>query len=331
MTSNPVADGPSSLSIVIPVLNDWTSLRSLCAALDRLELPDIGTMHLVVVDDGSTEPPPADLGTGLGRALITDISIVELACNVGHQRAIALGVAHAVATHPDAIVVVMDSDGEDDPADLPRLLQALGGRANGIAVAGRGERSEGRTFRLGYALYTRLFRLLVGRNIRFGNFSAIGPDSARRLVRMPETWNHYAAALLRSRLPVATVPTRRARRYAGQSSMNLPSLVAHGLSAFSVFSDHVFARLLMFGLLVGAVTLSAAAVAAVVRLATDLATPGWATTIVGLALVLFLQTVLVTLIAAVQMLATRSQAIAQPATLAAIFIHRVYPMPLGKG
>jgi polyisoprenyl-phosphate glycosyltransferase len=328
------ADTPpvwDTLAVVIPVLNDWASLRTLCGELDRLELPGIRELRLVVVDDGSTEPAPADLGAALGQGRIAAVSVVELSCNVGHQRAIALGLAHAVAAMPDAVLAVMDSDGEDNPADLPRLLAELDGRSRGIVVAGRSARSEGTTFRAGYAFYTRLFRLLVGRNIRFGNFSVVGPDAARRLVRMPETWNHFAAALLRSRLPVAMVPTRRAQRYAGQSTMNLPSLVAHGLSAFSVFSDHVFARLLMLGALIGGATLLASVVVIAMRFGTNLATPGWATTAVGLALVLFLQTVLVTLVAAVQMLATRSQAIAQPATLAPIFIHRVNLLPLGAG
>jgi hypothetical protein len=35
--------------------------------------------------------------------------------------------------------------------------------------------------------------------------------------------------------------------------MNLPSLIAHGLSAFAGFSDHLFARLLMLAVTIGSI------------------------------------------------------------------------------
>ena len=41
---------------------------------------------------------------------------------------------------------------------------------------------------------------------------------------MPETWNHLAAAVLRSSVRIVRVPCDRGTRYAGRSSMNLVSL-----------------------------------------------------------------------------------------------------------
>ena len=42
----------------------------------------------------------------------------------------------------------------------------------------------------------------------------------RRLVVVSELWNHYAAAVLRSRIPYAIIPTDRGTRIAGKPTMN---------------------------------------------------------------------------------------------------------------
>ena len=60
-----------------------------------------------------------------------------------------------------------------------------------------------------------------------------------------ELWNHYAAAVLKTRLPYTSVPTIRGRRLQGDSRMGFVSLAVHGLSALSVFSDTLGVRLLV--------------------------------------------------------------------------------------
>jgi hypothetical protein len=186
-------------------------------------------------------------------------------------------------------------------------------------------------FRLGYAVYQVLFRMLVGQLIDFGNFSAFGPAVVQRLARMPNTWNHLAATLLGSRVPLIRVPTQRATRYAGQSAMNMPALIAHGLSALAVFSDRVFARLLLFASVLGGMVLIGGLVVLGIRLFTTLATPGWASSVIGALAILFVQAILICLVAAVQMLATRNQPGAQPAALLALFVLRVRTLALPGG
>jgi hypothetical protein len=66
-----------------------------------------------------------------------------------------------------------------------------------------------------------------------------------KLVVIPEIWNHYAAAVIRSRLKFCSIPIARGQRYAGKSKMNFISLLLHGLSAFFVYGDIVGARLLV--------------------------------------------------------------------------------------
>jgi polyisoprenyl-phosphate glycosyltransferase len=308
-----------NIAILTPVFNDWQSLQALLRCIDKLEWQAASRLRVIIINDGSNARP-LNLFATCQFTQISAVVIIDLACNLGHQRAIALGLAVLAQEKADDLIVVMDSDGEDDPSDIGRLIAAHPLHPDCVVVALRTERSEGLGFRLGYIGYRTVFRLLTGRNIRFGNFCAMSLDVAVRLAHSPSTWSHLAAALLRSNQQIIAVPTRRARRYAGIPSTNLVSLLAHGLSGLAVFSDYVFARLLLI-----ATGLALAAIAGILtvtflRLFTDLAIPGWATVAGGVFALLFMQALLLFLIGALQLLASRSQADAVPARLVDIFV-----------
>jgi glycosyltransferase involved in cell wall biosynthesis len=307
------------VAIVTPVFNDWESADQLLARLDGLTLPGVSRLRVVVVNDGSTISPSVAFAS---RTLskIDRLVLLDLAVNLGHQRAIALGIAVVAQDDEDDLLVIMDSDGEDDPNDVPRLISAYRDHPGHVVVAKRSERSEGVRFRLGYHLYRMMFRLLVGRRIRFGNFCAINRDTAVRLARSSHAWNHLAASLLRSGLPIFAVETRRGRRYAGQPTTNFVSLITHGLSALAVFSDYVIARLFLFAALMGAFAFAGGLIVLTIRLFTDRAVPGWATAAGGVFTIILVQALLLFLIAAVQSLASRSQVGAIPANLAETFV-----------
>jgi polyisoprenyl-phosphate glycosyltransferase len=111
---------------------------------------------------------------------------------------------------------------------------------------------------------------------------------------------------MRSRLPYTRVPTVRGRRFADHSTMDLVSLIVHGLSAMSVHSDTIFVRVLpAAGLIAGGAVLGILGVS-IIRIATDLAIPGWATTAVGDLLIILFQTLVIMVAASLTMLAGRS-------------------------
>jgi 2-polyprenyl-3-methyl-5-hydroxy-6-metoxy-1,4-benzoquinol methylase len=117
--------------------------------------------------------------------------------------------------------------------------------------------------------------MLTGRVIDFGNFCLVPNNQIVRITHMGELWNHFAGTLVRSKTPLASLGTVRGKRYAGQSTMNFVSLVVHGLSAISVFSDLMFVRLLVASVAVGIVPVLISVVALALRFTTDLAIPGW--------------------------------------------------------
>ena len=99
---------------------------------------------------------------------------MKLRRNVGHQRAIAIGLGY-VSEHvqPEQCVVVMDSDGEDLPSTIPNLLAGLASDQVDVVVAQRQSRVETFRFKAFYAVYKRFFSLMTGRAISFGNFMAL--------------------------------------------------------------------------------------------------------------------------------------------------------------
>ena len=280
--------------ILIPVFNDWPAAARLVIELDRV-LDEAGRDgRVLLVDDGSSEPPAAELAAPApGR--LRDIEILQLRRNVGHQRAIAIGLSHAEASIPCDAVVVMDGDGEDRPEDVPRLLGELeknGGRA--VVFAERLRRSEGPLFVAMYALYRWVHAVLTGERVRFGNFSAIPAPLLSRLVAMSDLWNHYAAAVIKSRIPYATVVTTRGLRYAGATKMNYVALVTHGLSAMSVFGERIGVRLLAATAGAAAVVIAAIAGAILVGWTSGAWTP-WLPYVLGFLVLLLAQALAVSL------------------------------------
>jgi glycosyltransferase involved in cell wall biosynthesis len=236
---------PSKLVIMMPVFNDWEATGKLLERLDDVLHENRLEARVLLINDGSSDPMDEDLCAHEYAALV-QVQTLSLRRNVGNQRAIAIGISY-VQEHVDCeALLIMDGDGEDDPRDVPRLVESLHQHDERcIVFAARMKRSESWVFRIFYLLYRLSHLLLTGIAVRVGNFSIVPAAHLKRLVLLSEMWNHYAAAVLRSRIPYQTLHTHRAARLAGCSRMNFVGLVAHGLSAISVFSEVVAVRLLL--------------------------------------------------------------------------------------
>ncbi len=104
-----------SLSVVIPVFNEVDNLRPLFQGLEQaLQGLDY---ELVFVDDGSTDGSREVL-EALAREDPTHVRVIELRRNFGQTAAIAAGIDHVRGE----IVVLIDADLQNDPADIPLLL-----------------------------------------------------------------------------------------------------------------------------------------------------------------------------------------------------------------
>jgi cellulose synthase/poly-beta-1,6-N-acetylglucosamine synthase-like glycosyltransferase len=302
------------LRIVTPIFNDWPAFLMLLRDLDQVCAKLDCGVSVLAIDDGSTDDMPVDPFQGGPLFRLREVEVVKLAVNLGHQRAIAVGVSMA-ARDPDVdAILIMDGDGEDRPQDIPHLLAAAAGQPDFVVVAQRRHRTESFSFRVFYMLYKLAFALLTGRRISFGNFSLISRDYARRLTMVPELWNNLPAALLRCRLPIQRLPIDRGHRYAGTSKMNYVALMVHGLSAISVYSDAIFIRMLIATGILFVVSCFVIATVISMRLFfPGMATPGWATTVVLGTMIILFQALVSTVAAALLLLNNRNQRLMTPA------------------
>lgn len=288
------------IAILVPVYNDLDCLHLL------LSQPGLKALQsrlscVVVIDDGS------DQLISLGEHYPFDVKLINLQANLGHQKALAIGLSYIHQELAIQRVLVMDSDGEDGMEDALNLIKSSDTAPESIIFARRTSRQEGLAFKTGYRMYRLLFRVLTGYSIGSGNFMVLPARHLSSLVFKNDIWNHLAAAIIKSKLPVLNVPVPRRQRFTGTSKMSLTRLVIHGLGAITVFVDYLSARLLIGSLVLLIMTAISICVIVGVKIFTSLAIPGWASVLTGVMFIIFMQSFLLTLSTVVLYLSSQSQ------------------------
>ncbi len=109
----------TTLSVIVPVYNEQDSLTELATGILAHIPDDIELVQLLFVDDGST-----DDSFDVLRALCKEhpvIGAIRLPVNRGKAEALDVGFRHAMGD----IVITMDADLQDDPAEIPRFIDKL--------------------------------------------------------------------------------------------------------------------------------------------------------------------------------------------------------------
>jgi polyisoprenyl-phosphate glycosyltransferase len=296
----------AKIVILIPTFNDWEALEKLIIRLDDSLVDNCTLAEIIIVDDASSILIPNNF-LSLPLKNISQVSVLELKRNLGHQRAIAIGLAYVAANLNCEAVVVMDGDGEDNPKDVPRLINNCREESyTKVIFARRTTRSETYLFKCFYLVYKLLYKLLTGYEIRVGNFSIIPYKVLCRIVVISEIWNHYAAGLLKARIPYAEISTKRSNRLIGRSKMNFVSLVTHGVSSISVYADVVGTRLLILTAITILSIILLLLFVLIVRIFTNWAIPGWASYMFGLLCSILLQNIMLSVVFVLMILNTRN-------------------------
>ena len=298
-----------NITLLIPVFNDWEAVLALLELLDAAMKPSSmdNSLRVILIDDGSTVLP-GPLWSKISYSNLSAVDILSMRCNLGHQRAIAIGLAYIEKHIPCDAVAVMDGDGEDKPEDIPLLIASF--RKNGgtrAIFAQRTRRTERLSFQLFYRLYKSVHWVLTGQKVQVGNFSILPFALLRQLVVVSDLWNHYAAAAIKSRLPIEMLPLARGRRLAGESRMNFVSLVVHGLSAMSVYGERIGVRALTLTGIATACVIAMLIAALTFRLITSYEFPRWMVAAAAALLVILFQTLALTLVFVFITLANRDR------------------------
>src|SRR5438445_7439372 len=168
------------VAIVIPGLNEEVAIHQLLA-----ELPQDFAQWLIVVDNGSTDAT-ATVAQKSGAIVATEpMRGYGRACLKGFKKACSLGAE---------VVIFMDGDGSDDPADLSMMLGPMrDGRADLVIGSRVSERAERGAVppqaRLGNWLVSRLIHLLYGVPLHdIGSFRAVRSSLLGVLVMLDMTY-----------------------------------------------------------------------------------------------------------------------------------------------
>ncbi|SOE20943.1 Glycosyltransferase involved in cell wall bisynthesis [Spirosomataceae bacterium TFI 002] len=266
-------------TILIPVYNDWEALGLLLTQIDHEALRLGQKFDVLLMNDCSADEVKVDRYPHLS------IKVISLYRNLGHQKAIAIGMSHLANQEKETQVLVMDADGEDKPSDIPALLEKASNSNGKIIFAKRSKRSEGLVFRVFYLIYKSVFKLLTGKTINFGNFSLVPSSLIKKVAFLSEIWNNYPGGIIKSRLPFTDIGIDRGKRLAGESKMNFISLVLHGMSTISVFLETTAVRILVFAVFMVFACLVGISVVLELKFIEEMATPGWAS---NLAIALFI-------------------------------------------
>lgn len=109
-----------NLSLIIPVYNEEENLPLLHASIDQALSPLKDTWEVIFVDDGSR-----DMSFEVLKSLVEKdpehVRLLSFRRNFGQTAAIAAGIDHACGE----IIVLLDADMQNDPADIPMLLAKL--------------------------------------------------------------------------------------------------------------------------------------------------------------------------------------------------------------
>lgn len=211
------------LSVVIPVRDEADNLAALAHEV-HAALTGRFDYELLIVDDGSTDDSPTVL-----RALIREpglgprLRVLRHAQSCGQSAALWTGVQAARAP----LIATLDGDGQNDPADIPRLLAALEAAdratALGLVIGHRRQRHDAFTRRVASRVANGLRRrLLADDTPDTGCGIKVFPrDLYLRLPYFDHMHRFLPALVHREGAGVLSVPVAHRRRQGGRSKYGI--------------------------------------------------------------------------------------------------------------
>jgi glycosyltransferase involved in cell wall biosynthesis len=152
-----------AVSVVVPVLDERDALPDLIDEIDAALAADGRRHELIFVDDGSSDGSGEYLAErAAGR---DDMVVIDLGRNVGKSGALAAGFERSRGE----AVVTLDGDGQDDPAEIPALLEELG-EGYDLVSGWKRDRKDPLRRRIASRVFNRVTSLISG--VRLHDFNS---------------------------------------------------------------------------------------------------------------------------------------------------------------
>lgn len=248
-----------SVTVVVPVLNEQASLATLFSELDAAFAGLSGWSYsLLIIDDGSTD----DTWTCVGKLVATHpdrVRAIRLRRNFGKSDALAIGFHHCNSD----VVITMDGDLQDDPAEIHRLLAKIDEGYD--LVSGWKQRRQDP---LSKTLPSKLFNFVTSRltkvKLRDFNcgFKAYRADVVQALPLQGEMHRYIPVLVAHMGFKIAEVPVNHRPRTHGSSKFGTERYIRGLLDLMTVLATtrylkrpaHLFGGL---GILLGLIGMTA--------------------------------------------------------------------------
>jgi glycosyltransferase involved in cell wall biosynthesis len=269
------------VAIVVPCYNEAAVLGTTAARLGDLlgRLRTAGQVAvgsaIVFVDDGSSDDTWA-LISGLA-ATHADIAGLRLSRNRGHQNALLAGLCAA----PGDALISVDADLQDDVDVIPQMLAAF---ASGIDIVYGVRRQRAGDSWFKRASARAYYRLLAALGVEVVLDHADFRLLSRRALEALREYREVNL-FLRGLIPQlgyrsATIEYDRAPRAAGSSKYPLRRMLSLAWQGVTSFSAYPLRLITGFGFVVSCASIALAVWALAIRLFTERALPGWASTVI---------------------------------------------------
>ncbi len=231
------------IKILIPIYNDWNSVKLLINNIDKVVTDIEGNFSVIIINDASTQKKPDNF---LSFKNLKSVKIINMINNRGHGRCNAAGLKYIYEKEDFDYVIPMDGDGEDRPEEIPQFVEKIIKNPDIPVVGRRVKRSENSLFKFCYEIHKILTYLFTGKLIKFGNFTCISKSVVKKMINEKATWNSYSASLVKITKIRDSIPSIRGKRYFDLSKMSFYNLIVLSFSIISVFKINVLIRSIGF-------------------------------------------------------------------------------------
>lgn len=220
---------------MIPIYNDEEVIPELLRRLTAVVESIVSDYEIILVDDGSRDRSWEIMQEE--RAKRDYLRIARLSRNFGQQNSIAAGLSLTTKE----LIVLMDSDLQDRPEDIPVLIDALlaDGEAT-MAIAQWEQRQDSRMKIAVSRLFQRVSNSITDIHTmpRLGIFRVMRKSVVEELRRFPEKTATAVSLLYYIGHKYVAVPLKRDARFAGKSGYNLSKMLS--LTFARIFSFSMF-------------------------------------------------------------------------------------------
>tara|TARA_B100001059_G_scaffold211095_1_gene225187 strand:- start:3587 stop:4453 length:867 start_codon:yes stop_codon:yes gene_type:complete len=227
--------------IILPTYNDWKSLNKVLKILDISLKKQNKEIYIIVVNDGSSiKFKKTQKFTNFKR-----ITILNLKRNSGSQKAIYIGlkfIQNKIKNLDKSIISILDSDGEDDPRIVKKLINFLDKKKNFFIFVSRRNRTENMFLKFLNNLRLYLTWILTGKFINFGNFSLFPSTILKKIILKDDIYLAFSSGVVKNYKKIILYPADKNKRFYGTSKVNWNFLFLHSMKIISVFRNIVFLR-----------------------------------------------------------------------------------------